>query len=41
MPPPFLTDSDLERAHKVEFVVGDKMVSGEWDSFVLSISITI
>ena len=41
MPPPFLSDSELERAHKVEFVVGDKMVSGEWDSFVLSISIPI
>ena len=37
----FLSDSQLERAHKVEFVVGDKMVSGEWDDFVLSISITI
>ena len=41
MPPPFLSDSELERAHKVEFVVGDKMVSGEWDYFVLSISIAI
>ena len=37
----FLSDSELERAHKVEFVVGDKMVSGEWDDFVLSIPITI
>ena len=41
MPPPFLSDNELERAHKVEFVVGDKMVSGEWDYFVLSISIAI
>lgn len=38
---PFLSDEDVERAHSVEFVIGDKMINGEWDDFVLSISITI
>lgn len=38
---PFLSDEEIERAHSVEFVIGDKMISGEWDDFVLSISITI